>query len=331
MARTISLADADSLLLRRRDLLERGMTDRAIAAAVASRSLHRVRRGWFVAAIQWGQLWPEGQLLLHVVAVARDARSSMPVFSHTSAAVLHGLPLYRTEPGRVDVRVANPRHIRSLPDVFRHEGDLPEADITSVGGIRTTCLARTAVDLARTLPIEAAVAATDAAMRIATVRGRHTEDAELREAWNDAVWRQVRAARGQRGIRQGRWVIGFADGRAQLPGESISRLQLYRLGVRDVDLQARVPGPDGRDFWVDFGLGDYNAFGEFDGEGKYTDAALRDGLSLEQILLEEKRREDWIRGSTGRRVVRWGSRQASSPATLASHLRAQGVRTPLGE
>lgn len=327
MRRSITLADVGSLLHSRAELCAHGCSERAIRTAVAAGDLHRVRRGWYATAREWDQLWPEGRHLLHVVAVSRDVRGDHHVFSHASAAALHGLPLYRFAPDRVHLRVANPRHICSVPDVHRHEGQVPFGDVTFVRGIRTTSLERTIVDLTRSVPLETAVAAADFALRAVAIEG-NAENNQRAEVWRDAVHARIAADRGQRGIRQARWVAQFADGRAQLPGESVSRLQLFRLGVRNLDLQVNVPAPDGGNYWVDFGINDCNAFGEYDGESKYLDEGMRAGRTMEQVLLDEKRREDWIRGTTGRRVVRWGVREAASAAALAQHLRSCGIALP---
>ena len=123
-------------------------------------------------------------------------------------------------------------------------------------------------------------------------------------------------------------MIEFADGRAQLPGESVSRLQLVRLGFARPRLQVPVAGPHGQTYWVDFGLDDVDALGEFDGKGKYLDEAMRDGLSLEAVLLEEKKREDWIRGRTQRRFARWSNEHLGTPELLAARLAAFGIRPP---
>ncbi|HWD62564.1 MAG TPA: type IV toxin-antitoxin system AbiEi family antitoxin domain-containing protein [Humibacter sp.] len=327
MPRAITLVDVPRLLRSRSDLIELGMSDRAIARAVTHGELHRVRRGWFVSRQEWDDLWPEGKHLVHVVAVARDSRGSDPVLAGVSAAVLHELPLYRLVPKRVEQLIADPRHVRNSRDVMRHEGTLPSTDITCVGGVRVTTVERTLVDLARTVTTEAGLSAADASLRKAAIR-RNIPDDDLTDAWRESMEKQLRDARGQRGIRQARWVIAFADGRAQLPGESVSRLQLHRLGLRDVDLQVRVPTPDAGNYWVDFGLNEFDVFGEFDGEGKYTDAALRSNRTIEQVMLDEKHREDWIRGTTGRKVIRWSNKHAASTTALAARLTSFGLKLP---
>ncbi|HZU92483.1 MAG TPA: hypothetical protein VFF85_02595 [Microbacterium sp.] len=70
------------------------------------------------------------------------------------------------------------------------------------------------------------------------------------------------------------------------------------------------------------------AFGEFDGKGKYLDAALREGKSLDQILLEEKQREDWIRGTTHWRLGRWETPHIETANALGIRLAAFGIAPP---
>lgn len=118
------------------------------------------------------------------------------------------------------------------------------------------------------------------------------------------------------------------DGRSELPLESVTKLQLRRLGFVQPDVQVRVPGPGGSDYWMDIGLREADAFYECDGEAKYTDEALRSGRTVERVLLDEKQREDWVRGTTGKRVVRGGSAHAATPAALAARLTSFGIPLP---
>ena len=47
-----------------------------------------------------------------------------------------------------------------------------------------------------------------------------------------------------------------------------------------------------------------------------------------QARLEEKQREEWIRGRTQWRFARWGSEHIGAPAALAARLAAFGIRAP---
>jgi hypothetical protein len=101
---------------------------------------------------------------------------------------------------------------------------------------------------------------------------------------------------GSRGVRNARRVLDIADGRVQLPGEAISLMYLLDLGFARPRLQVPVAVPSGTEYFVDFGLDDADVWGEFDGRAKYLDPAMRRaGESVEDAVLREKSREDWIR------------------------------------
>jgi len=312
-----------ALLHRRRDLLEAGESERSIDRSVHDGIRVHVRRGWYVDRAAFDELYAEDAHLLHVMTVAREVRGRA-VVSHESAAVLHGLDLYRVRPARVHLTTAPGARISSGPDVFRHCTPFEAHDVVEVNGIRCTSLARTVFDVARTMAPEAALVMADRAERIWCDRtGRGPDD------WRRAMATRIAGAEAARGIRRARWVAGFADGRSESTLESVSRFRLHQLGFRSVRLQVPIAGPRGAGWYrVDFGLDDADAWGECDGAGKYLDTELRSARSVEHVILDEKRREDWIRGTTGRRLVRWEARHVTSPATLAAHLSALNLHPP---
>lgn len=118
------------------------------------------------------------------------------------------------------------------------------------------------------------------------------------------------------------------DGRAHLPGESVSRLYLADLGFAPPRLQVPFPAPRGGKYWIDFGLDDVKAWGEFDGTGKYFDPEMLKGDSSREALRKEKDREDWIRGRSQWRFARWGSPHIGCAKSLGSHLAKFGI-TPV--
>lgn len=313
------------LVRSRDDLLLNGWSERGIGAAVRAGELFHIRRGWYMTADDRASLSPEQRHHAHVIAVARDAHEGAA--SHTSAGVLWRLPFYRVRFARVHLTTASPHRISSAADVMRHVGGLAPEDVAVIDGIRCTSLARTVFDLIRILPLEAGVGVADAAERMMGLRLREW-DLDAIASWRGGMQERIDAAVGARGIRQARWVADFADGRAQLPGESVSRLQLHRLGFAPPDLQVPVAGPHGADYLVDFGLDDVDSFGEFDGKGKYLDEAMRSGRTFEQVMLAEKQREDWIRGRTQRRMARWGSEHIRTPRELGRRLAAFGITPP---
>jgi len=207
--------------------------------------------------------------------------------------------------------------------VVRHRGEVPQDEVIDLDGLRVTSLARTVADVARTATFEQAVTVADAALRTQFVPGPGRYDTEGAEAFRQTVLGIVR--RSAHGQSRAKRVLAFADGRAQLPGESISRIRLGALGFRMLALQVHVAGPGSTTFYVDFGLEDVPAWGEFDGRIKYIDGKIVDGRSASQIFDEEKQREDWIRGTTHRPLARWGWPHVRTAADLGARLAAFGL------
>ena len=303
------------------------MSEREIVRALQSGHLRKLQRNRFVAVAVWGDLWPESRHLVELSAAAAEMRTGEGVASYVSAGALRELPFYRHIPEAVHFTLPAGTRMSSRPGLQRHHDHLPEDDIDTVFGIRCTSLERTTFDLARTLTLEAAVAVADAALRQTTmVAGEY--DMLAADVWRERMLERCARSRGVRGIRQAELAIRFADGRSESPGESVSRLQLSRLGFRRLRLQVPVPGPAGTRYRVDIEIEDARTFFEFDGLGKYLDESLRSGRTAEQVVLDEKRREDWIRGTTQKRMVRAESAHIVSPAALAQRLAAFGVMPP---
>lgn len=323
MTLEIDASGARTLLRTREDLRRTGLSDRAIHERGDARRLRRVRRGRYVEGSAWDALWNEGRHLVEVMAAALNCGDGGPVFWGPSAAVLHRLPLYRLAPRYVHAVIDGARHGRSRAGIVWHNIDIDPADVVVVDGIRCTSLDRTVLDLCRSFREEVGLSAADAAQRRESQIG-HLQDTAAADAWRARLQGRAATEHG-RGIRQARALIDASDGRAQLPGESVSRLHLQRLGFRDVQLQTHVRGPAGEDYWLDFAFPGARAFGEFDGQTKYRDPLMRCGRSMEDVLLAEKVREDAIRGVTGWRIVRWTSEHIATADALAARLRAFGI------
>lgn len=300
------------------------MTARQLDSAVRAGEFMRLRLAIYVRAADWKAAKPEIRVVARARALALTA-AAPPVASHETAAAAHGLPLYRADPRRVHV-IAPDARPGAAGGVIRHRGELTDGDVVEIDGLTVTSLARTVSDIARTASFEQAVTVADAALRQQFVSGPGEYDFDGAERFRQASL--VIAQRSAHGLTRARRVLDFADGHAQLPGESISRVRLREIGFRVIELQVPVPGRGIHPYFVDFGLEDAHAFGEFDGAIKYVDGKILDGRTSSQVFDEEKQREDWIRGTTQRPYARWGWPHLTTAADLRTRLEAFRIRPP---
>ena len=285
--------------------------------------LVRVRRGIFAIGEEWEAASPEQRIVARGRALT-DASAEPPTLSHETAAACHGLALYSPDPRRVHATIPVGRP-GAAEGVVRHRGDVADDEIVEMGGLRFTSLTRTVADMARTATFEQAVTVADAALRSLFLSTTNQYDSD--GAAQFCAKALTIARRSAHGISRADRVLRFADGRAQLPGESLSRIRLAELGFRAPRLQVAVTAPNGRSaYFVDFALDDVGAIGEFDGRMKYIDDRLLIDRTADEVFEREKEREDWIRGVTGRIVVRWGWPHIASAETLGSRLSAFGLR-----
>ncbi len=216
------------------------------------------------------------------------------VLSHLSAAVLHELPLPGTGLDRVWVTRDGGGHGRRGSVVHLRRCRLEDDEIVEMDGLPVTSLARTAIDLARLLEIEWGVISCDAAMAAGVSR--------------DLLRLSAARAQGRPGARRAEKAADFADGRAESPLESVSRLQIQRLGYPPPVLQYPVVNVGEVLATVDFCWEDARLVGECDGAAKY-DTLLRPGEVPADAIMREKRREERIRGASYW-LCRWGWREA---------------------
>ena len=147
------------------------------------------------------------------------------VVSHTSAAALWGLPLLApVERPSVTMRFANGG---GQAGANAHAAKIGNADVGRWFGVATTAVSRTVVDVARTEGRRAGLVAADSALH---------EELTTPEALRLALLRQ----HGWPGVVAARWVVEHADGRAESPLESLTRLLVIDAELPVPDLQAWV-------------------------------------------------------------------------------------------
>lgn len=300
-----------------RNLIEPEESRRAFARGADAGELTRVARGAYVPAQAHTALSSSERYLLRVRAVAQT-RKFRPVLSHWSAAAIHGLPILGQWPAKVHVIVGRTGGGRSRYGVVKHSMALDESDIVEIAGLSVTSVARTVLDLAAVLPFMDAVMIADRSLlvdRFGRVPALTTHRALL-EQWESML--------PFRAFARSRAVVEFATDRSESPLESVSRVTMRTIRCPAPILQQ--PQYDAKG-WIgdaDFGWDRYNAVGEADGLGKYLEAGLRNGRTAEQVVVDEKIREDRIR-AIPRSFVRWRWEVAINPARLAAKLASVGV------
>lgn len=281
---------------------------------VNSGELVRVISGVYLESQAFSRLGVRSRHLL-LARANMVVRGRSLVLSHRSAAVLWNLPLLTPPPSKVSVLGYQSDGGRSDEHLRRHCVQTPHRAET-IGGLRVTTLARTTVDVARCVSLDEAAMVADAALRGSGL-------ALLRTIDLDALRAEI-PRHGSRGVARARQVVDFADARSGSPGETLSRVSMWRAGLPAPVLQQRFVDRYGEMF-ADFWWPRYGLIGEFDGEGKYLREDLRDGKTAAEVVVAEKWREDRLR-ALGPRVTRWGWSLARNPAALRTQLRAAGIR-----
>lgn len=321
MAEAFSPEQLRSFLVHRTSMIASGWTDRKIQRAVTERALYRVSPGWYLDAQQWDRLRFEQQHLIRAWCT-RAAAATPPLFSHYTAAAIVNLPLLRFADDRVHTLVPASNSRRSRGSVVRHRAVIEPDDVADSAGLLHTNEVRTLLDLIRVASFEQGVVAGDVLLR----RFVSSRQGSV-EGYRAMLLARLESMSGSRGKDRARRVIEFLDPLSESPLESLFRLQLARLGF-EIRLQVRVRAQDGSWYRMDMELVGYGVFLEADGRVKYTEQSMLGGKSLQEVLLNERKRENWVSGTTNARTIRGVWKEALTPQQTATMLRNYGVTPP---
>jgi len=257
-----------------------GVEPRDIQRLVRTGRLVRVRRGVYTDADHWAELdeWV-GRPLLRVRAAHLTLRVPH-VFSHDSAALLHGLGVPHGPTALVHVTRAHVLGDR-LDSGIKHHGAAYHPDqATTAGGLPVLGLARTALDIAREHGFSPGLAAADRVLRRGVPRSELWEAVEMMRCW-----RHVRAVRE---------VIHYADPGSESWLESEGRALVLHLGIGRPATQFGLT--DGhRTAYAD--IRRHRHLFEVDGAIKLkpvSDGGLAE--SPDKALLAQKERQDFLTG-----------------------------------
>jgi len=251
-----------------RDLTAEGFSWREVRALVDGGKLRRV-----IAGVLVDHDHPD-DLALRAAAVTL-VRPPGAVAARLTAAWLHGLDVL--PPGRsiadLPLEFIVPRGSSPVrrTGCRGFTGSVPDGDVTSTAGVLVTTPMRTAADLGRYLPRLHAVAAIDAFAHA------HLIDLdELAEA--------AQALGSRRNAARLRAAVNIADGGAESPGESWTRVRLIDAGLPAPETQIQLALPAGRIVRLDMGYRQWRVGVEFDGEANHS--------SLKDLRHDESRRRD---------------------------------------
>lgn len=283
--------DDDTIVLpptRRADL---ALSDAAIRSALRRGKLIVLRRGVFVGQKAFDATGEDAQarhaLLARGAILASHGAPAVACLG--SAGLLHGFDRLGQSPQRVRLYRARGRPWRDGAIAVLKCG-LPASHVTVAVDVPCTTGARTVIDLARWVSFRGGVVVADSALRLGV---------DLRELQSVA-----RDCARWPGIRKARDVIAFADGRAESPLESISRVAFRDSGLPPPQLQVTLAWDEFGNprIIVDFYWPEFRVVGEADGLLKYD--AAEDDADRPNPLRAEKLRQEELEGM-GYIVVRW--------------------------
>jgi len=268
-------------IITRQQTLALGLKPADIERAVRAGEWVVVRRGHYVARELWDGLDPYVGRPKLEARVAWLGMQRDYAISHDSAAAYLSISTLRQELPLVHLTRLGPPRARVRHGIKRHQARVLLPHLQEVDGVLVLDAARTAVDIAREHGLEAGVVAIDSAR----LRGVRLED----------LWAAIEPMWRWPGITTARAALELSDARAESAGESLARMLLEELGLGPIETQFEIRD-DVRWARCDLRVGRHLV--EFDGFLKYQRRDLDDRRRIdpEQVVWEEKQRQDWLLG-----------------------------------
>lgn len=280
--RTLDLPD----YFTRRQALALGFTDREVAAALASGSVERLKRGRFRVVVDLLDFEARRAGHLAEVETVLLDHAGGYVASHLSAAMAHGLvvPLAPLDAVHVTADTAGACSRRSPGGVQIHHGESVRMSPTVVRGLPCTPLPRTLADCLRWHWPAIAVPLVDDALARGLCR---VED----------VVAELAAQRRWRGKVQARSALAVVDGRRESWLESRACVAMWRVGIELPEPQVTVLDERGRfvgrvdGLWVED-----NTVLEIDGKSKYLIPDRYGVVDPDAVLAAQEARQERLEG-----------------------------------
>ena len=311
------LVDLTGVTFLRRDALDAGYTDRAIAAHVRAGVWQRVRRGAYCSGELWQSLSAADRHRVVARAVLRTAHPSS-VLSHHSAAIEHGAPVWGVDLSAVHLTRTDGKAGRREAGLVHHRGVLPMRLVDTKGAVPVTEATRTALEMTTVTSVESALVTVNGLLHSgATSEAAITAMRDDVRQWPHSLTTDL--------------VLRLADPRIESAGESRALYLCWSQQLPRPVPQVEVLDERGLVIArLDFAWPTHGVFLEFDGREKYA-RHRRPGESLDDYLMREKRREERICLLTGWTCIRLGWDDLSRPVVTADRIRRiLARRTPQG-
>lgn len=291
------------------------MTEKQIDRLVRVGAWVAIRRGVYAEAGLAGQAATVGERQ-RLSDRAACLRITVPfVRSHETAALELGLGVLLPMPGDRMTHVTRPcvgSHLRY--GVKHHLAPYREDDVVEANGFTMLSPARTAIDIAREHGAPYGVVAID------RVRWNGTSILELENILDTMLtWPDHRRALE---------CLRLSDEGAETVPETLMRLVIQAAGLGPIETQFGMRD-DRREAWADARVGRH--LFEFDGRSKYQRSEMRRPLMRpEDVVFEEKNREDWFRGHRlGMSRLIWTDVWGAGREAAAIRVRKEAAQTDM--
>lgn len=275
----VALLQSQHGLITSHQLSRVGLDPNDVRRLLKAGHLVRMRRGVYADAEVWRASEPyREQPMLRVRAARLSLTSTSYVLSHDSSAIILGMGAPDPRQSLVHITRVKVHGDAQRAGVKHHLAPFRDEDRCVMDGLPVLDRARTALDMTREHGRAHGLAACDAALRGGATRAQLIEVLATMDSWPHS--------------RCMRWCVEHADAMAESYLESLVRDFVLELGIGRPVLQ--------------FGLSDGHItafadivvkrhFFEADGLLKYG-PDNPSGLAPEEVLVEEKRRHDFLTG-----------------------------------
>jgi hypothetical protein len=294
-------------LTLRRELIEQGFNDRALARMIRDGTLAKVRWGAYAAGPAHRVLDELGRHALTSRAVLMQSRSDASL-SHSSALPWFGAPRFGLDLRTVDITRHDGRAGRREAGVRQHCGGLEAGDLVERAGISLVTPARAAVEFTTVAGIEAGLVQVNHLLHSGQTTPTELAVMQRRfDRWPGSLSTDI--------------VLRLADARLESVLESRFFYMCYRHSV-PLPTPQYVIENDAGDIVarLDFAWPALRKWAETDGNVKY-EKLLRSGERASDAVLREKRRESMVSKMTGWDCMRFDNDDLRWPHHTAERLK----------